>query len=130
MTSIRYEKDNHNIVHIIFDKPDSPVNLMDLGFADDLAKVAKKLLADDFVGVIFRSTKKTFFAGGDLSFLSQTTDETASQIYDMSMKMKVAMRAMETCCKPLVAQVRLDFLHDFFGGLWRFVRNHHKPPKK
>ena len=30
--------------------------------------------------------------------------------------------------KGLVAQK--DFLHDFFGGLWRFLRNHHKPPKK
>ena len=30
--------------------------------------------------------------------------------------------------KGLVAQ--LDFLHDFFDGLWRFLRNHHKPPKK
>ena len=30
--------------------------------------------------------------------------------------------------KGLVAQK--DFLHDFFDGLWRFLRNHHKPPKK
>ena len=30
--------------------------------------------------------------------------------------------------KGLVAQK--DFLHDFFDGLWRFLRNHHKPSKK
>ncbi|MFT5163755.1 MAG: 3-hydroxyacyl-CoA dehydrogenase/enoyl-CoA hydratase/3-hydroxybutyryl-CoA epimerase, partial [Alteromonadaceae bacterium] len=57
--SIKYEKDSDKIVHLIFDKPDSLVNLMDVQFAADLAASVEKLLNDDFKGVILRSAKST-----------------------------------------------------------------------
>ncbi|MFT4924274.1 MAG: 3-hydroxyacyl-CoA dehydrogenase/enoyl-CoA hydratase/3-hydroxybutyryl-CoA epimerase [Phenylobacterium sp.] len=105
MNSIDYQIDQHNIAHIIFDQPNSAVNLMDLGFADDLTKAVDQVLSSDCIGVIMRSAKSTFFAGGDLAFLAQTTDENAHRIYQMSMQMKTAMRALETCSKPVVAGI-------------------------
>ncbi len=122
-SSIGYEKDSDNIVHIIFDKADAPVNLMDLAFANDLTATIDKLLKDNFVGVIMRSAKSTFFAGGDLALLSQTTDETAQQIYDMSMQMKIAMRALETCGKPVVACINGAALG---GGFELALACHHR----
>ena len=36
MSSIIYEKDQHNIVHLILDKPNAGANLMDVEFTESI----------------------------------------------------------------------------------------------
>jgi 3-hydroxyacyl-CoA dehydrogenase/enoyl-CoA hydratase/3-hydroxybutyryl-CoA epimerase len=102
MTSIKLEK-NDNIIHLIFDKENSSVNLMDIAFADDLANAVDRILTQEFDGVIVRSAKSTFFVGGDINLLYKTNDENIDQLSYMVDTMKSAMRQLETCGKPVIA---------------------------
>lgn len=117
MSSVIYEKDQDNIVHLILDKPNASANLMDQEFTDSLVSAVAKLEQDDFAGVIFRSNKSTFFAGGNLDDLYKTTKETAHILYNMVDSLKVAMRKIETCGKPVVACINGAAL----GGGWELA---------
>ncbi len=103
MSSVIYEKDQDNIVHLILDKPNANANLMDAEFTDSLVEAVAKLREDEWSGVIFRSAKSTFFAGGNLDDLFATNKENAAPLYEMVTKLKVAMRELETSGKPAVA---------------------------
>jgi 3-hydroxyacyl-CoA dehydrogenase/enoyl-CoA hydratase/3-hydroxybutyryl-CoA epimerase len=72
MSSVIYEKDQDNIVHLILDKPYAAANLMDNEFTDSLCTAVEQLRQDDYAGVILRSAKSTFFAGGNLDDLYVT----------------------------------------------------------
>lgn len=123
MQVIQYQKDQQNIVHLIFDRPDSSANLMDAKFAEDFASVIATLQQDEFAGVILRSAKSTFFSGGDLSMLSQVTQDNASDVFHMLEKIKASMRVLETCGKPVVACINGAAL----GGGWELaLASHHR----
>jgi 3-hydroxyacyl-CoA dehydrogenase / enoyl-CoA hydratase / 3-hydroxybutyryl-CoA epimerase len=123
MSSVIYEKDQDNIVHLILDKPNSGANLMDQEFTESLVAAVEKLKQDDFSGVLFRSNKSTFFAGGNLDDLFTTTRENAQGLYDMVQSIKVAMRYLETCGKPVVACINGAAL----GGGWELaLACHHR----
>ena len=123
MSSIIYEKDQDNIVHLILDKPNSSANLMDQEFTESLVAAVEKLKSDEFVGVVFRSNKSTFFAGGNLDDLFTTTKENAQGLYDMVQSIKVSMRYLETCGKPVVACINGAAL----GGGWELaLACHHR----
>lgn len=117
MSSVQYEKDANNIVHLILDKPDSSANLMDGEFTDSLVAAVEKLQQDDWAGVLFRSNKSTFFAGGNLDDLYATTKENAHLLHDMCMRLKNAMRDLETSGKPVVACINGAAL----GGGWELA---------
>jgi len=121
MSSIIYEKDQNNIVHLILDKPNSGANLMDVEFTNSLVDAVKKLREDDFAGVIYRSNKSTFFAGGNLDDLYATTSENADVLYEMVQSLKIAMRELETCGKPVVACINGAAL----GGGWELALSCH-----
>ncbi len=121
MRSIRYEKDADSIVHLVLDKPDAATNLMDEQFADDIRTAAQRLLEDDFRGVVIRSAKSTFFAGGDLNMLFRAGPEDRDRVYAMTEKIKGAMRAIETCGKPVVACINGSAL----GGGWELALSAH-----
>lgn len=123
MQVIKYQKDQQGIVHLIFDRPDSSANLMDEHFAEDFANKITELQNDEYVGVILRSEKTTFFSGGDLTMLSQVNDENASQVFHMVEKIKASMRAMETSGKPVVACINGAAM----GGGWELaLACHHR----
>jgi len=123
MTSVIYEKDQDNIVHLILDKPNAGANLMDAEFTDSLVKAVEKLRDDEWAGVIFRSNKSTFFAGGNLEDLHATTKENAHLLYDMVNKLKLVMRELETSGKPVVACINGAAL----GGGWELaLACHHR----
>ena len=117
MSTINYQKDDNNIVHLILDRPNASANLMDAAFTNDLAAAVEKLRTDDFIGVIVRSAKSTFFAGGSLDDLFATTKENAGQLYSMLNTLKVAMRELETNGKPVVACINGAAL----GGGWEMA---------
>ncbi len=117
MSCIQYQKDANNIVHLIFDKPDSPVNLMDQAFFEDLSDVVAQLQKDDIAGVILRSNKTTFFAGGDIDMLYQTNDKNAADVFNFLEKMKADLRKLETLGKPVVACINGAAL----GGGWELA---------
>ena len=117
MSTIHYQKDEHNIVHLILDRPNASANLMDAAFTADLVEVLEQLSQDDFAGVIFRSAKSTFFAGGNLDDLYATTKENAGQLFNMLDNLKPAMRKLETCGKPVVACINGAAL----GGGWELA---------
>ena len=119
MNSVIYEKDQNNIVHLILDKPNASANLMDDEFTDSLCAAVEKLLQDDYSGVIFRSAKLTFFAGGNLDDLFTIQKENADQLYDMVNRLKLALRAIETQGKPVVACINGAALGG--GWSWRFL---------
>ena len=121
MSSVIYEKDQHNIVHLILDKPNAGANLMDNEFTDSLSAAVEQLRQDDYAGVIFRSAKSTFFAGGNLDDLFTTQQENAAQLYDMVNRLKLAMREIETQGKPVVACINGAAL----GGGWELALSAH-----
>jgi len=121
MSSVIYEKDQDNIVHLILDKPNAGANLMDNEFTDSLSVAVAQLRQDDYAGVIFRSAKSTFFAGGNLDDLFTTQKENANQLYDMVNRLKLAMREIETQGKPVVACINGAAL----GGGWELALSAH-----
>ena len=72
MSAIKYEKNADNIVILTLDSSGQSANTMNAEFRDSLDEVSQKLKAEtELKGIIFRSAKKTFFAGGDLDELIQ-----------------------------------------------------------
>lgn len=123
MTSVIYQKDQNNIVHLVLDKPNAGANLMDLEFTDSLMTAVEQLREDDYVGVILRSEKSTFFAGGNLDDLFETTQENANDLFAMVTKLKAAMRELESSGKPVVACINGAAL----GGGWELALScHHR----
>lgn len=121
MSSVIYEKDSDNIVHLILDKPNAGANLMDQEFTDSFVAAVEKLQNDEWAGVLFRSNKSTFFAGGNLDYLFATTKENAHILHNMVTSLKDAMRTLETSGKPVVACINGAAL----GGGWELALSCH-----
>lgn len=106
-TAIHYERDNDGIVTLTMDDPDGPVNLMNDAFGSSLTAVVDRLYEelDDVKGVILKSAKKSFFAGGDLEKLrSADPAKSAEQTAEIE-SMKHDMRRLELLGKPVVAAI-------------------------
>ncbi|WP_347456595.1 3-hydroxyacyl-CoA dehydrogenase NAD-binding domain-containing protein [Acinetobacter thermotolerans] len=118
MSAIQYQKTEDNIVLLTFDSPNQSANTMNADFRAALTEAVNKLKADDNVsGIIFRSAKKTFFAGGDLDELIQATPEHATEFFNMIENMKDQLRYIETRGIPVVATLNGTAL----GGGWEIA---------
>lgn len=123
MSTINYQKDDNNIIHLILDRPNASANLMDSEFTKDLVVAVEKLREEEYIGVIIRSAKSTFFAGGNLDDLYATTTDNADPLYCMLDNLKTAMRELETAGKPVVACINGAAL----GGGWEMaLACHHR----
>ncbi|GAA4650167.1 3-hydroxyacyl-CoA dehydrogenase NAD-binding domain-containing protein [Kistimonas scapharcae] len=124
MTSIRYEKTSDHIVHLVMDRPDGSTNIMDAAFQQDFHEVIDRLEAEKetLAGVILRSAKKTFFAGGDLKSLIQIGAEQGEMFFHSVEAMKADMRRLETLGVPVVAAISGTAL----GGGWELCLMCHR----
>ena len=118
MSAIQYQKNEDNIVILTFDSPNQSANTMNADFRTALDEVVAQLQTDeDIAGIIFRSAKKTFFAGGDLDELIQATPEHATEFFNMIEEMKAKLRYIETLGIPVVAALNGTAL----GGGWEIA---------
>ncbi len=100
--SIKYEKDSQNIATLTFDKPGSPVNLVDALLVETLFKHLDSLESDSsLTGIIITSNKKDFLAGADIDrlYAIKDTDEAVFMVDAF----KKALRRLETLGKPVAA---------------------------
>jgi 3-hydroxyacyl-CoA dehydrogenase/enoyl-CoA hydratase/3-hydroxybutyryl-CoA epimerase len=122
MSAIQFEKNADNIVILTLDSPNQSANTMNADFRTALAETVEKLQADENIaGIIFRSNKKTFFAGGDLDELIQATPEHATEFFNMIEDMKAKLRYIETRGIPVAAALNGTAL----GGGWELALGCH-----
>ncbi|MDH6123880.1 3-hydroxyacyl-CoA dehydrogenase NAD-binding domain-containing protein [Kitasatospora sp. GP82] len=123
-TAIRWEQDEEGVVTLVLDDPAQSVNTMNAAFTEAFVAVVERLKAtEDLRGVIVTSAKKTFFAGGDLHMLSAVQPERAGEFFENTLRLKRAMRTLETLGKPVVAAVNGAALG---GGLEIALACHHR----
>ena len=95
---------------------------MNADFRVALENIVSKLKSETSItGIIFRSAKKTFFAGGDLDELIQARLEDATPFFEMIQKMKAEFRYIETLGVPVVAALNGTAL----GGGWEIALGCH-----
>ena len=122
MSAIQYEKNADGIVILTLDSPNQSANTMNGDFRVALENIVSKLKSEtDMTGIIFRSAKKTFFAGGDLDELIEARPEDATPFFEMIQKMKAAFRYIETAGVPVVAALNGTAL----GGGWEIALGCH-----
>ncbi|MFG2694338.1 3-hydroxyacyl-CoA dehydrogenase NAD-binding domain-containing protein [Kitasatospora sp. NPDC048407] len=121
---IRWEQDQDGVVTLVLDDPAQSANTMNAAFTDALEATVERLAGtEELTGVIVTSAKKTFFAGGDLKLLSAVGPDDAEQVFANSMRIKRALRKLETLGKPVVAAINGAALG---GGLEIALACHHR----
>lgn len=104
---IKYQKDTDNIVTLILDMKERPVNVMNHEIGDAFLPVLKHLQLEKarggLRGVIFTSAKKSFLAGGDLEHVYKAKD--TQEIFHFCEKMKQFFRDLERPGVPVVAAI-------------------------
>lgn len=122
-STLKTSLDDKKIFQIVLDREDATANLMDERFAKDLAHCIQELKERDAKGVMISSAKSTFFAGGDLDALYQTTHEQADRLFDLCESIKHSLRTLETLGIPVVACIEGAAL----GGGWELaLACHHR----
>lgn len=121
--AIQIKRDRDNIVHLVLDNPNGSANVMDADFQEALAMVVEELREQEFAGVILRSAKPTFFAGGDLNSLYRVGKSQAGALFEQCEALKANLRWLETQGKPVVACINGAAL----GGGWELaLACHHR----
>ncbi|MGZ4504173.1 MAG: 3-hydroxyacyl-CoA dehydrogenase NAD-binding domain-containing protein [Nocardioidaceae bacterium] len=124
-SAVRYERDADGIVVLTLDDPTSSANTMNELYQQSMGAAIDRLESerDDVTGVVVASAKKTFFAGGNLKKMVQTTPADAPEVFAMAETIKAQLRRLETIGKPVVAAVNGAALG---GGLEIALACHHR----
>ena len=122
---VRWERGDDGIVVVTLDDPTRSANTMNDRFSAAFGECVDALAADrdNITGVIITSAKKTFFAGGDLDWLSSAGPDDAPAVMDTSMRIKAQLRKLETLGRPVVAAMNGTALG---GGLEIGLACHHR----
>lgn len=114
LKQFRVEMGANNIVHLIFDMPHRSINVFSNAAIHDLKIFAAAVKNSAARGVVVRSGKKSAFcAGADLGELGQAYDmimaAPEAQRFELAFHhffpLSQAIRALETCGKPVAAAV-------------------------
>lgn len=123
MQSIKLEMTESGVLSLIFDRLDQGANTIDDLFTNEFAEAVDKIIQDPPKGILMRSAKSSFFAGGDLDRIYQTTLADAALLFDMVERLKQSMRKLETLGIPVVACIEGAAL----GGGWELALScHHR----
>ena len=122
---VRWERGDDGIVVVTLDAPGRSANTMNDAYRTAMGECVDALVADreDINGVIITSAKKTFFAGGDLAWLSSAGPDDAPAVMAQSMEIKSQFRKLETLGRPVVAAMNGTALG---GGLEIGLACHHR----
>ncbi|EAR08789.1 3-hydroxyacyl-CoA dehydrogenase NAD-binding domain-containing protein [Reinekea blandensis] len=124
MEHIRIEQDHHGIAHLILDRHEGSANLMDPAFTEAFVQAVDQLeTLESLTGVLVESTKTTFFAGGDLTLLSQVTEANAQDVEALLDSLKASFIRLERLGKPVVACLEGSALG---GGFELALACHHR----
>ncbi|WP_306279343.1 3-hydroxyacyl-CoA dehydrogenase NAD-binding domain-containing protein [Streptomyces malaysiensis] len=102
---IHWERGSDGVVVLTMDDPDQPVNTMNQTYVESMGATVARLEAerDHITGVILTSAKESFFAGGDIGFMSEARVENAAELSELCTLLKAQLRRLETLGKPLAA---------------------------
>ncbi|MET9969367.1 enoyl-CoA hydratase/isomerase family protein, partial [Streptomyces sp. NPDC006356] len=122
---IRWELGSDGVVVLTMDDPDQPVNTMNRTYIDSMEATVTRLEAerDDITGVVLTSAKKSFFAGGDVGFMSRARPQDAAEISEVCTTLKTQLRRLETLGRPVAAAVNGSALG---GGYEIALACHHR----
>jgi 3-hydroxyacyl-CoA dehydrogenase / enoyl-CoA hydratase / 3-hydroxybutyryl-CoA epimerase len=114
LTQFRFEFQDNGLVHLVFDCPDRTMNVFSNAAIHELGAFAAWLPDTDVKGVLIRSGKiNAFCAGADLSELGVAYDMIMAAPkharfnvgFDHFFPLSAALRAIETCGKPVAAAI-------------------------
>jgi 3-hydroxyacyl-CoA dehydrogenase/enoyl-CoA hydratase/3-hydroxybutyryl-CoA epimerase len=125
VSPIRWDQDSDGVVVLTLDDPNSTANTMTEEFRAALRASVERIAVerDSISGIVIRSAKKTFFAGGNLDAMLAIDRETVGAFRETVVDLKSAMRAIETCGKPVVALISGAALG---GGYEIALATHHR----
>ncbi|MDQ1038856.1 3-hydroxyacyl-CoA dehydrogenase/enoyl-CoA hydratase/3-hydroxybutyryl-CoA epimerase [Streptomyces sp. V3I8] len=102
---IHWERGADGVVVLTMDDPDQPVNTMNQTYVESMEATVTRLEAErkDIAGVVLTSAKKSFFAGGDIGFMSKAGPENAGELSELCTVLKSQLRRLETLGRPVAA---------------------------
>lgn len=125
--AVRLEEKENGIVHLVLDAPGQSANTMNADYREAMATSVLELkemkASKTLSGIVIRSEKKTFFAGGDLNELIQVTPAHAEEFYHGVNEVKQDLRDIETLGVPVVAALNGTALG---GGFEIALAAHHR----
>ena len=102
---IRLAKDTDHIATLTLDMAGEADNLLNHELVDAFQPVLEYLLAEKqrgaLRGVVIRSAKRTFLAGGELEYLRRS--ETPAEVFAMTQRLNGLLRTLESPGVPVVA---------------------------
>jgi 3-hydroxyacyl-CoA dehydrogenase / enoyl-CoA hydratase / 3-hydroxybutyryl-CoA epimerase len=114
LTEFRVELSDSGLAHVIFDAPDRTMNVFSEAAIVEIGRIARWLEDADVRGALIRSGKMTgFCAGANLPEIWAAYDKIMSTpkprrfraAYDHFFRLSLALRALETCGKPVASAI-------------------------
>ena len=114
LTEFRLEFPGDGLVHIVFDAPGRTMNVFSEAAIVDIGHIARWLEEADVRGALIRSGKTTAFcAGANLPEIWAAFDRVIATpkprrfrtAYDHFFRLSLALRALETCGKPVASAI-------------------------
>jgi 3-hydroxyacyl-CoA dehydrogenase / enoyl-CoA hydratase / 3-hydroxybutyryl-CoA epimerase len=114
LSEFRLERKDNGLVHVVFDAPGRAMNVFSEAAIVEIGRIARWLEEADVRGAVIRSGKASgFCAGANLPEIWAAYDmivETPEPrrfrtTYDHFFRLSLALRALETCGKPVAAAI-------------------------
>ncbi|MGW0927684.1 3-hydroxyacyl-CoA dehydrogenase NAD-binding domain-containing protein [Streptomyces sp. NPDC002644] len=122
---ISWEQGTDGVVVLTMDDPGRQVNTMNQTYTAAMEATVARLEEEreSITGVVLTSAKKSFFAGGDVGFMSKAEAEHAEEISELCGVLQGQLRRLETLGRPVAAAVNGTALG---GGYEIALACHHR----